>query len=108
MTFNYILIFVSTGLFCFIMIRMITKYLQEKLELNSNKKYEALRRFISPEKLLTGRIFSGLIMGCVMFILQLAFGVEQMKIAIPVSCGFGILAYYAFYWSFLRKKVPRS
>ena len=79
MTFNYILIFVSTGLFCFIMIRMVTKYLQEKLELNSNKKYEALRRFVAPEKLLTGRIFAALIMGCVMFILQLAFLSESLE-----------------------------
>ena len=55
MTFNYILIFVSTGLFCYILIRMVTKYLQEKLELNTNKKYEALRRFVSPEKLLLSR-----------------------------------------------------
>ena len=108
MSFNYILIFVSTGLFCFIMIRMITRYLLEKLELNSNKKYEALRRFIAPEKLLTGRIFAALIVGCVMFILQLVFGVEQMKIAIPVSCGFGILAYYAFYWYFLKKMLNRN
>ena len=51
MIFNYILIFSATGLFCYILIRMITKYLQEKLELNSNQKYEALRRYITPEKL---------------------------------------------------------
>ena len=108
MKFNYVLIFVSTGLFCFIMIRMITRYLLEKLELNSNKKYEALRRYIAPEKLLLGRIFAALIMGCVMFILQLVFGVEQMKIAIPVSCGFGILAYYAVYWYFLKKMLNRK
>ena len=38
MIFNYILIFSATGLFCYILIRMITKYLQEKLELNSNQK----------------------------------------------------------------------
>ena len=108
MKFNYILIFVSTGLFCFIMIRMITKYLLEKLELNSNKKYEVLRRFIAPEKLLLGRIFAALIVGCVMFILQLVFGVQQMKIAIPVSCGFGILAYYAVYWYYLKKMLNRK
>ena len=108
MTFNYILIFVSTGLFCYIMIRMVTKYLQEKLELNTNKKYEALRRFITPEKLLMGRVFASLIVGCVMFILQLVFGVEQMKIAIPVSCGFGILAYHAVYWYYLKKMLNRK
>jgi tight adherence protein B len=108
MSFNYILIFVSTGLFCFILIRMITRYLLEKLELNSNKKYEALRRFISPEKLLLSRIFAALIMGCVMFILQLLFGVKQMKIAVPVSCGFGILAYYVVYWYYLKKMLRRK
>ena len=31
---NYILIFIATGMFCFILIRMVTKYLLEKLELN--------------------------------------------------------------------------
>jgi tight adherence protein B len=108
MTFNYILIFVSTGLFCYIMIRMVTKSLQEKLELNTNKKYGALRRFVSPEKLLLSRIFASLIVGCVMFILQLAFGVEQMKIAIPVSCGFGIVAYHAVYWFYLKKMLNRK
>ena len=108
MIFNYILIFAATGLFCYILIRMITKYLQEKLELNSNQKYEALRRYITPEKLLTGRIFAALLTGCVMFILQLTFGVEQMKIAIPVATGFGILAYHAFYWYYLRKMINRK
>jgi tight adherence protein B len=108
MTFYYILIFVSTGLFAFILIRMVTKYLQEKLELNSNKKYEALRRYIAPDKLLTGRVFAALIMGCIMFILQIVFGVEQMKIAIPVSCGFGLLAYHAVYWYYLKKMLNRK
>ena len=108
MFWNYILIFVATGMFCFILIRMVTKYLLEKLELNSNEKYEALRRFISPVNLLLSRIFAALITGCCMFILQLAFGVEQMKIAVPVACGFGVLGFFAVYWYFLHKLLRRK
>ena len=105
---DYILIFVATGLFCFIMIRMVTRYLLEKLELNSNPKYDILRRFISPERLLLSRIFAALMAGCVMFILELALGVEQMKIALPVSFAFGAVGYFAVYWYFLQKLLRRK
>lgn len=108
MIWNYILIFVATALFCFIMIRLVTKYLQEKLELNSKKKYDCLRRYITPEKLLLSRLFAALITGCVMFILELTFGVEQMKIAVPVACAFGLFAYHVVYWYFLKKLRKRK
>ena len=48
--FNFILLFTASMMFCFILIRMGSKYLLEKLELNANPRYEELRRFISPEK----------------------------------------------------------
>ena len=108
MNFNYILIFVATGLFCYIMLNMTNKYLLEKLELNTNSKYEILRRFISPQKLLLSRIFTALTCGSCMFILQLVLGVEQMKIALPVACGFGIAGYFAVYWYFLQKLLKRK
>ena len=111
MYWNYILLFVATGLFCFIVINMTTRYLLEKLELNSNARYEALRRFISPQKLMLSRIFAALICGCVMFIVQLALGVEQMKIAVPVACGFGIAGFFGVYWFFLQqliRAIPRG
>ena len=108
MYWNYGLIFAATGMFCFLLIRMVTKYLLEKLELNSNVKYEMLRRFITPDKLLLSRIFAALLTGCSMFILQLAFGVEQMKIAVPIACGFGVFGYFAVYWFFLQKLLKRK
>lgn len=101
---NFISIFVATMMLCFILIRLGVKYLLEKLELNSDSRYEKLRRFITPEKLLLTRIFSALVVGCCMFILQLTFGVEQMKIAVPVSCGFAIAAYIFVYWFYCRKE----
>ncbi len=105
---NYLLIFVATGLFCFLIIRLVTRFLLEKLELNSNARYEALRRFISPGTLLTSRIFSALIVGSGMFIIQLACGVEKMQIAVPVACGFGVLTFYLVYWYYLRKLLKRK
>lgn len=108
MYWNYILLFVATGLFCFIVINMTTRYLLEKLELNSNARYEALRRFISPQKLMLSRIFAALICGCVMFIVQLALGVEQMKIAVPVACGFGLAGFFGVYWFFLQQLIRRK
>lgn len=106
--FYFILIFTASMMFCFILIRMGSKYLLEKLELNANPRYEELRRFISPEKLLMTRIFSALITGCCMFLLQLAFGVEQMKIAVPVACGFGLAAYFFVYWLYQQKRIKRQ
>ena len=108
MYWDYTLIFVAAAMFCFIIINMITRYLQEKLELHSDERYEKLRRFISPQQLLSGRIFTALLVGCIMFILQLAGGVEQMKIAIPVSVFFGTLGYFAFYWFYLYKLIKRN
>lgn len=106
--FNFILIFTASLMFCFILIRMGSKYLLEKLELNTNPRYEVLRRFIPPETLLMARIFAALITGCCMFLLQLAFGVEQMKIAVPVACGFGFAAYFLVYWLYLQKLRKRQ
>ena len=105
---NFILIFTASMVFCFILIHMGSKYLLEKLELNANPRYEILRRFISPEKLLMTRIFAALITGCCMFLLQLVFGVEQMKIAVPVACGFGVTAYFFVYWFYLQKLKKRQ
>lgn len=105
---NLALVFVATAMFCFLVIGIVTKYMQEKLELNRNAKYEELRQFVEPAKLMTIRIFSFLITFCVMFILQLAFGVEKMRIAIPVALGFAVLAFYAAYWYFLHKLIRRK
>lgn len=108
MNLNYILIFTATSLFGFMMINMTTRYLLEKLELNADSRYETLRRFISPQKLLLSRIFAALICSCCIFILQLLLGVEQMKIALPVACGFGVIGYFAVYWYFLQKLLKRK
>ncbi len=105
---NLILIFASVALFFHLLIRVGVKYLLEKLELNANPKYEKLRRFIAPDRLLTARIHAMMITGCGMFILQLAFGVEQMKIAVPVACAFGIGAYFLVYWLYFQKHRKRQ
>ena len=90
--FNTFLIFAATGMFCFLTIRLICRYLLEKLEFRVSPVYEELKRFISPDRLLMLRIFSALITACAAFLVQLAGGVEKMLIALPVSCGFAIAA----------------
>ena len=90
---NYSLIFAATALFFFLVILASTRYLQEKLEFSRAARYEKLRRFVSPQKLLMEQVFAALITACLLFLGQLTFGVEQMRIAIPVSAGFGVLAF---------------
>ena len=105
---NYALVFAATAVFCFLVIGIVTKYMQENLELNKDARYEALKLFVTPAKLMTIRIFSFLLVFCIMFIALLAFGVEKMAIAVPVSLGFAILAYFCAYWFYLMKLIKRK
>lgn len=106
--FNYVLIFVAAALFFLLVILMTMKYLQEKLEFSKSRCYEELRRFIAPEKLLSLQIFCALITMSLFFIGQLLSGVEKMQIAVPVSCGFGIGAFFAIFWYFRNKLAKRK
>ena len=106
--FNYGLIFISSALFCFAVIMLVMRYLQERLEFYHMPRYEELSRFIKPHQLLQKQIFVTLITACVMFILQLLFGVERMVIAVPVSSGFAILACYLTYFYYLWKLKKRK
>jgi len=105
---NYILIFSAATLFFLLVILMSMKYLQEKLEFKRPKRYEELRRFIKPEKLLARQILAALIVMSVFFIGQLFFGVKKMQIAVPVSCGFGIGGFFAVFWYYHRKLIKRK
>lgn len=106
--FNYILIFTAATLFFLLVILMTTKYLQEKLEFLRPQRYEELRRFIKPEKLLARQILAALITISLFFIGQMFFGVKKMQIAVPVSCGFGIGAFFAVFWYYHHKLVRRK
>ena len=77
---NYILVFAATAIFCFMVIGIVTKYMQEDLERNKDARYEALKQFVAPGKL--------------------------MKM--PVSLGFAILAYFCAYWFYLYKAIKRK
>ena len=105
---NYILIFLASSMFFFLVIHMGTRFLQEKLEFSRSIRYERLRRFIAPQALLQKQIFFTLLTACVMFILQLAFGVEKMRIAVPVSLGFAALACVLTYFHYARKLWQRQ
>ena len=105
---NYILIFIATAMFCFIVLLLVMRYLHEKFELTHYKSYDRLQRFIAPLKLLQKQIFVTLITACAMFILQLAFGVEKMRIAVPVSAGFAVLSCFLTYLYYLRKLWKRK
>ncbi len=105
---NYSLIFAATALFFFLVILASTRYLQEKLEFSRAARYEKLRRFVSPQKLLMEQVFAALITACLLFLGQLTFGVEQMRIAIPVSAGFGVLAFLMPYWYYVHLLKKRQ
>lgn len=106
--FNTFLIFAATGMFCFLTIHLICRYLLEKLEFRVSPIYDELKRFISPDRLLMLRIFSTLITACAAFLVQLAGGVEKMVIALPVSCGFAIAAWILvlryYQWKLAKRK----
>lgn len=106
--FNYALIFTAATLFFLLVIQMLIKFLQEKLEFRRPEFYEELRRFIKPEALLARQVFAALIVMSLFFIGQLFFGVERMEIAVPVSCGFGIGAFFAVFWFYHRKLIKRK
>ncbi|MBR2427575.1 MAG: type II secretion system F family protein [Lentisphaeria bacterium] len=105
---NCLLIFGATSLFFFIVISLTIRYLQERLEFKRSAMYEKVRRFIEPQKLLSRQIFFALISACVIFILQLAFGVEKMVIAIPVSCAFAIFAFFMIFYYYIFKLQKRN
>ena len=105
---NGALVFAATGIFCYLVIGIVSKYMQENLERNRNLKYEELKLFIAPAKLMSIRIFAFLLTFCIMFIGQLAFGVEKMVIAVPVSLGFSILANFCAYWFYWFKLLRRK
>ena len=105
---NYSLIFAATALFFFIVILHAMHYMQEKLEFSHAARYEKLRLFISPQKLLLKQVFTALITACLMFLGQLSFGVEKMQIAIPVATGFAVLAFMIPYWYYVHKLKKRQ
>ena len=108
MKINYVIIFVASASFAWLVIGFFSRYLREKLELATDPGYVALSRFISPAKLLSVRLFGALLVSCGMFIGQLAFGVEKMAIAVPVACGFGIAAWFLIFAWYKRKLRVRN
>lgn len=108
MKINYIFIFIAATLFTFIVLDMLARYMIEALEKQKKQSYEALRRFVDPRKLLTQRLFGAMLASCLAFIIQLACGVQKMAIAVPVSIGFGILAWHLVYVFYHHKLVKRN
>ncbi|MBQ4481294.1 MAG: type II secretion system F family protein [Victivallales bacterium] len=103
-----IIIFLSASVFAFLVLDMLVRYLQEALELHRNPRYEELRRFVEPRRLLLTRVFGAMAVACVAFLLQLACGVEKMAIAVPVAVGFGVLAWRLVYLYYHQKLVRRK
>ena len=108
MKLNYIFIFAASSFFAFLVLDMAVRYLQEALELNTNPKYEELRRFIEPKKLLIVRILGGMLVSCAAFIIQLAFGVKRMSIGVPVALMFGAIAWHLVYLYYKHKLEKRK
>jgi Flp pilus assembly protein TadB len=108
MKINYIVIFSASAAFAWMAIGFLTRYLREKLELATSPEYVALSRFISPDRLLSLRLFGALLVTCGMFVGQLSFGVERMAIAVPVACGFGIATWFLVLAWYRRKLRIRN
>ena len=106
--FNWVLLFVAVALFLLMMLRLLNRYLHEKLELSSRESYERLKRFIPPKKLLSMRIFGALLTAAAMFVGQLGCGVEKLQIAFPVSFGFAVAAYFLIYRWYYAKLIARN
>ena len=100
------LIFAATTLSFAILIRMLFRYLQEQLELSGRTKNEDMGRFVKPAGLLARRFYGALIVALVLFLLQLAFGVEKMQIAVPVSAAAGVATYWLVL-AYYRRKVAK-
>ncbi|MBQ9367715.1 MAG: type II secretion system F family protein [Victivallales bacterium] len=108
MKLNYLFIFATASLFAFLALDIIVRYLLEALELQSNPRYEELRRFVEPRKLVLKRVFGAMSAACVAFIIQLMFGVGKMAIGVPVATAFGILFWELIYLYYRRKLQKRN
>lgn len=106
MKLNYILVFLSCASFGFLAVGFLFRFLHERLELGHNADYTSLSRFIAPQKLLSMRLGAAFLAASALFIVQLACGVERMAIAVPVSCGAGIVGWsLTLVW--YRRKLER-
>ena len=106
MKLNLLFIFAASSFFVFLVLDMLVRYLQETLELHKNPKYEELRRFIEPKRLLMARIFGGMLAASAAFIIQLACGVRRMSIGVPVAMFFGLVAWHMVF-KYYRFKLEK-
>ena len=106
--FELLAIFAAASVFAYLLLDMLVKYLRETLEVQREPRYEELRRFIEPPRLLVYRVFGAMAAACIAFVIQLACGVEKMVIALPVASGFGVLAWKLVYAYYHRKLVKRN
>ena len=100
-------IFAAVAIGSAIALRFLVRYLREKQELSRTGAFGDVKRFIEPGKLLSLRLFSALAAFSVLFILQLAFGVQRMVIALPVSVAAGYAAWRLVLAWFVRKAAKR-
>lgn len=105
---NIILIFSATALTCYLVASIGYKAATEHLEKKRNKKYDIIKRFISPTRLLQRRIAVSLFLGVGLLTCLVSFDVLNPAIYIPSSCAFGILGYMAPLWYYILKERKRK
>lgn len=102
------LIFAATSLSFMVLIKLVFRSLMERLEFRHRPDEEDMRRFVTPRKLLAQRFYGALLTAIALFLLQLSFGVEKMRIALPVSFAAGCAAYHLVLAYYVRKIAMRK
>lgn len=102
------MIFIFTSVSSSILIFLVIRFLQERLEIASTIEMQEMSRFIEPRKLLTVRLLWSLSAFAILFILQLTFGVSRMLIALPVAVCAGLAAWRLSYVWYHKKVLNRK
>lgn len=108
-TISSVLIFAATALFVFLAICTVFKHAEEKLEITGNTATSnAIKKFITPAKLLKLRFSSCLLAIGVMLVILLLANVTNPFVYIVVSLIFGVIFYMIPYWYYLWKGLQHK
>lgn len=104
---SLIFIFLSTTILFALLIRVVIRYLQERIELDDGAHDAKFGKLVERDRLLSYRVLAALSGFAAVFILQLLFGVEKLYIAIPVSLAAGFACWKGVYAYFARAAAQR-
>ncbi len=105
--FTYIILFVSVVFIATLFFYTILKYARERLEKTSDNKYEVYKRFITPEKLFSLRIYSTMI-SCSLVFSVVIVATTSILISFIASIFVGFISYMLPLLYFKRKLQERN